>query len=95
MNLQDLRSHYREEIIRIALQHGAEDVRVFGSVARGESRPNDVDILVRFKPGSSLLDEAGLDLALNQLIGEKVDLLGEDTIREEFRPFILAEAVPL
>lgn len=95
MNLHELRTKYRQDIIALAKTYGAEDIRVFGSVARGAPQPNDIDLLVRFKPGTSLLDEAGLDLALNQLLGEKVDLLGEDTIREEFKPFIFSEATPL
>lgn len=82
-------------MMAIADAHHAEDIRVFGSVARGEPHPRDIDILVRFKPGASLLDEAGLDLAFNQLIGEKVDVIGEDVVRDEFKPFIFAEAVPL
>ncbi len=95
MNLSQLRTDYREAMVRIAHAHHADDIRIFGSVARGESHPNDIDILVRFKPGASLLDEAGLDLAFRQLLGTKVDVIGEDAVRDELRPFIFAEAVPL
>lgn len=95
MQINELRSNYRDAIIKIADAHQADNIRVFGSVARGEPNPRDIDLLVRFRPGASLLDEAGLDIALNQLLGGKVDLVGEDVIREEFKPFIFAEAVPL
>lgn len=94
MQIQELRT-YRAAILQLAAQYQAEDIRVFGSVARGEKHPRDIDLLVRFRPGASLLDEAGLDIALEKLLGEKVDLVGEDVIREEFKPFIYAEAVPL
>lgn len=95
MQIDELRSKYRDAVIAVAHEHQAENIRVFGSVARGEPHPRDIDILVRFKPGASLMDEVGLDIALNKLLGEKVDLVGEDIIREEFKPFIFAEAVPL
>lgn len=95
MQMNELRSKYRDAIIEIARAHRADNIRVFGSVARGEPNPRDIDLLVRFKPGASLLDEAGLDIALTQLLGEKVDVIGEDIVRAELRPFIFAEAVPL
>ena len=94
MQLNELRNH-RTAILQLAEKYHAEDVRVFGSVARGEPHPHDIDLLVHFKPGASLLDEVGLDIALNQLLGEKVDIIGDDVVRPEFMPFIDAEAVAL
>lgn len=95
MNLEELRG-YKEEIIRLAAKYNAHHVRVFGSVARGESTQNsDVDLLVHFAPNASLLDESALDLSLKQLLKRKVDVLGDDAIRPEFLPFILQDAVPL
>lgn len=96
MQLEELRSKYRDAIINLAEIYHADNVRVFGSVARGDATENsDIDILVRFKPGASLLDEAGLDRELNELLGHAVDVIGDDTIRDEFKPFILSESVPL
>lgn len=96
MQLDELRSKYREPILAIASKYHAGNVRVFGSVARGQKNPHhDIDILVSFLPGASLLDEAGLNRELNQLLHEPVDVIGDDTIREEFKPFIMNEAIPL
>ncbi len=57
LTLDTLRSARRDEILRLARQRGAHDVRVFGSVARGEATENsDLDILVAWEPGRSLMD---------------------------------------
>ena len=96
MQLEELRSKYRDSILALADKYHADNVRVFGSIARGEAnKTSDIDILVRFKPGASLLDEAGLDRELNKLLGQPVDVIGDDTIRDEFKPFILNESIPL
>jgi len=96
MNIEYLRQNYRTAILNLAEKYHAENVRVFGSVARGDaSNKSDIDFLVRFKSEASLLDEAGLDRELKALLKMKVDLLGDDAIRDEFRPFILSEAVTL
>ena len=61
MDIAELLEKKKEEILRIAARHGARNVRVFGSVARGEARPDsDVDFLVDMEPGRSLLDMGGL-----------------------------------
>lgn len=68
MNLERLLKEKREEILRIAAKHGARNVRVFGSVARGEAgEGSDVDLLVEFEPGRSLLDQAILVADLEEL----------------------------
>ena len=86
----------REEILRIAAEHGARNVRVFGSVVRGESGPgSDVDFLVEFEQGRSLMDHAGLVIALEELMGCKVDVASEAGLRERIRGRVLGEAVPL
>src|SRR5581483_7060662 len=66
----------REEILRIAAGRGAYNVRVFGSVARGDARPDsDIDFLVDFEPGRDVLDLSGLWLDLEEALGRRVDLV--------------------
>jgi predicted nucleotidyltransferase len=86
----------REDILRLARQWGAHDVRVFGSVARGDAGPqSDVDFLVRFEDGRSLLDHGGLLMDLRDLLGCEVDVVDDDAMRPRFRDRVLKEAVPL
>lgn len=86
----------REEILRIAAKHGAHNVRVFGSVARGEAdEKSDIDLLVEFEPERSLLDHAGLVAELEELLGRKVDVVTEKGIYWLLRRRILKEARPL
>jgi uncharacterized protein len=86
----------RPDILRIAASHGARNVRVFGSVARGEDRPDsDVDLLVEMEPGRSLLDLVALGQDLEELLQRKVDILTEGSVHPAIRPHILADARPL
>ena len=86
----------REEILRIAAKHGARNIRVFGSVARGEAdEKSDVDFLVEFEPGRSLLDHAGLLVDLQRLLGCRVDVVTQKGLRERIRARVLREAVAL
>ena len=65
----------RDEILRIAAKYGARNLRIFGSVARGDAwDKSDLDLLVRFDPGRSLLDHGGLVMDLRDLLGMKVDV---------------------
>jgi uncharacterized protein len=65
----------REAILRVAAKHGATQVRLIGSVARGDARPDsDVDLLINWQEGTSLLDQAALKLELESLLGRKVDI---------------------
>lgn len=92
-NLAILRAH-RADILRIAASHGASNVRVYGSVARGDARPDsDIDLLVNFQDGRSLLDEVELQQELTALLGWTVDI-GED-VHRAIRPRVMDEAVPL
>jgi len=69
---------------------------VFGSWARGEAGPDsDLDLLINVEPGTSLLDMIGLQQALEDLVGGKVDVLTEDGISPYVKERILAEARPL
>jgi len=86
----------REEILRVCAQYGAHNVRVFGSVARGETdEQSDIDLVVEFEPGRSLLDHAGLWLELQKILGCKVDVVSERGIKPRIRERILREAIPL
>ena len=86
----------REDIVRTAARYGASNVRVFGSVARGEAdEKSDIDLLVDFEPGKSLLNHAALSLALQQLTGIQVDVVSSRGLRERIRERVLREAVPL
>jgi len=96
MGIDDLLRAKREEILRIAAQHGARNVRIFGSVARGEAKlDSDVDVLVDLEPGRSLLDHAALMLELEELLRCKVDVATERGLRARVRDRVLREAVPL
>ena len=80
----------------IADHYGARDVRLFGSVARGENtEASDVDILVRFEAGRTLLDHAGLIGQLEDLLGVKVDVIDADGMRPRFRAVAEKESLPL
>jgi predicted nucleotidyltransferase len=93
--LQRLRS-LRTEILRRATEHGARNVRVFGSTARGDREPNgDVDLLVEMEPGRSLLDLVGLSQDLEELLGTQVDMLSDGGVSPHLRERIYAEAVAL
>lgn len=86
----------REAILRIATHRGVRRMRVFGSVARGESTAaSDIDFIVEFEPGRSLLDHGGLVMDLEELLGCKVDVISEKAVRERFRRQIEAEAIPI
>ncbi len=96
MTLREVVQGKREEILRIARIHGARNVRVFGSAARGDaSQTSDVDFLVDFEPGTSLLQHGALIAELEDLLGRKVDVVPEKTLRERIRDKVLREAVPL
>ena len=86
----------REEILRIAARHGARDVRVFGSVSRGEADlESDVDFLVELEPGRSLLDPGGLQVELESLLGCRVDVVTVRGLKARMRDRVLREAMPV
>lgn len=96
MAVEEVLGQKREEILRIAARHGAHNVRVFGSIARGDARPDsDVDFLVDLEPGRSLFDLGGLLMDLQDLLGCSVDVVTERGLRERIRERVLQEAVPL
>lgn len=86
----------RNEILAIAAKHGAANVRIFGSVVRGEDTPDsDVDVLVDMDAGRSLYDLVGLQQDIETLLGRKADVLTEGALSRYLKDRILAEAVPL
>jgi len=96
MSIKDVLKDKREEILQIAARHGASNIRVFGSVARGESdEKSDLDLLVTMEAGRSLLDHASLWLKLQELLGCKVDVVSDKGLRPRIRDRVLKEAVPL
>jgi uncharacterized protein len=96
MNLAALLKEKREEILRIAAEHGARNVRVFGSVVRGEARPDsDLDFLVDMDPGRTLLDMGGLLMDLRDALGQEVDVVTERGLKTRIRDRVLKEAMPL
>lgn len=95
VTLADLRAR-RDDILMIADRHGARNVRVFGSVVRGDSGPtSDVDFLVDMESGRSLLDRARLLVELGELLGCAVDVATESSLRRRVRDRALGEAMPL
>ena len=94
MRLKDELNRLRAEILAVAAEHGADRVRVFGSVARGEDSPDsDVDFLVALRPGRTLLDLIRLELQLEALLGRRVDVVTEDSLNDPVRRTALRQAV--
>jgi hypothetical protein len=96
MTTLDLLHVKRDEILSITARHGGKNVRVFGSVVRGEDKPNsDVDMLVDLEEGRTLFDLIGLQQDIENLLERAVDLLTEKGINPRLRERILKEAKPL
>jgi hypothetical protein len=96
MALDPLVAEKRDEILRLARRHGARNVRVFGSAANGQTRPDsDVDFLVDLDEDRSLLDLGALLMDLQDLLGRKVDLVTDQALHWYIRDRVLREATPL
>ena len=86
----------KKEILAVAREHGLLNIRVFGSVARGEDTPeSDIDFLVDLEKGRSLFDLGGALIKLQDLLGRKVDIVTERGLHWYLRDKILKEARPL
>ena len=96
VSLDQLLREKRDDITRIAARHGASNIRVFGSVARGEAGPaSDIDILIDVGPTTSSWFPAGLILDLEDLLGRRVEVITEKALNPELRDHVLREAIPL
>ena len=96
MTLRELVNQKREEVLRIAAKHGAYNVRVFGSVARGEAGPDsDIDLLIEKGPTTSSWFPAGLVLELEELLGHRIEVVTERALNSYLRDRVIREAVPL
>jgi predicted nucleotidyltransferase len=96
MRIEEALKAKRGEIRRIAERHGASNVRLFGSVARGEAQPeSDVDLLVDVTAQTSSWFPAGLILDLEKLLGRRVEVVTERALHGDLRARVLREAVPL
>ena len=94
MTLMELRNERRNAILASAEKYGARNVRVFGSLARGDStESSDVDLLVDLEPGRSLMDLGGLLMELQSQLDCEVDVATERMLRPEIRDRVLADAV--
>ena len=96
MRPSELLPQHRETIRQLVLDAGMANPRVFGSVLRGDDQEgSDLDLLVDPAPRTSLLDVAGLQMEIEQLVGIKVDLLTPRALPLKFRDRVLAEAQPV
>jgi predicted nucleotidyltransferase len=95
-NSLKLLKNKRKDILRIASKYGARNVRIFGSLARGEEREDsDIDFLVDLEPGRSLFDLGGLLMDLQNFLAQKVDVVTEKGLRPRIRDRVLKEALTL
>jgi predicted nucleotidyltransferase len=96
MSSEKLLKEKRKAVLAIAAKHGAKNLRLFGSVARGDfDSESDIDLLVKMDEGRSLLDLSALTLDLQELLGVKVDVVSEDGLYWLLRRRILKDSRPL
>lgn len=96
LGITEVIGNKRDDILQLARDHKAYNIRIFGSVARGEATDqSDIDFLVDFQPDYRLFDHIGLKQSLEDLLGRKVDVAIERLLRDEFRPYVMRDAVAL
>lgn len=94
--LEGALARHRSRVIAAARRHGAHNLRVFGSIARGEEEvESDVDLLVDLEPGRTLVDLAGFRREVAEILGVEVDAATEDMLKPRARKRVLADAQPL
>ncbi len=87
---------YKNDILRIALLHGAKNIKVFGSVARGEENQNsDVDFVVEMGKGKTVLNRIALMQDLKKLLGQEVDVVTYKSLREKIKNDLIRDAIDL
>lgn len=92
---ENLRQH-KDQLLELVHHHHAKNLRVFGSVARGEAREDsDIDLLVEFLPDATLLDQVALSDALAKVLNRKVDVVSERALNQHLRERVLREAIAL
>lgn len=96
MGINEIVKPKREEIFRIAQRYGARNIRLFGSMARGDAdESSDIDILVDLEPGRSLFDLGGLLMDLEKVLGRRVDVVTEKGLRGRIHDQVMREAIPI
>jgi len=96
MRIDETLKEKRDQIFTIARQYGARNVRIFGSIARGEGkRDSDLDVLVDLEPGRSLLDIIAIKQDLEDLLNTKVDVVTEAAVSPYIRDEVLRQAISL
>jgi uncharacterized protein len=86
----------RQAILHLAQTYGATNLRIFGSVARGEDTPtSDLDMIIDLEPNRSLFDLGGLAMDLQDLLGCPVDIVTEKGLKQRIRDRVLREAINL
>jgi hypothetical protein len=94
--LRDLVEAHRDEIKAIVARHHGRSVAIFGSVARGDEQPgSDIDFLVELEPGARPIEILSIGVAIEEVLGVKIDVATPSSLRERLRDEVLAEAVPL
>ncbi len=96
ITLEELRTKYKPQILELAKKHGVTDIRVFGSVARGEAREDsDVDFLVKRLPKTDLMDIGGFYSGVEDLLNSKIDVVSEGALSHRIKDKVINEAVYL
>lgn len=94
--IREILSLKKDEILKIAEKYGAHNIRIFGSAARGDDRPeSDIDMLVELEENKNLLDQVGLMQELEELLGRRVDIVEPCALHWYVKDRILSEARPL
>jgi predicted nucleotidyltransferase len=96
MNIEQFLHEKRDDIRAIAAKHGAYNIRIFGSVVRGEAgSDSDIDFLVDAGPATSSWFPAGLILDLEKILGRRVEVVTEKALSPYIREYVLREVKPL